>query len=161
MMDTDLGAVFTPVHNYVEGGDTEITVMLPEFSGHSPHCIGEMFEETIEYVKGNLHELYALIDGTKGKCLRRLISKARLGMELSLAEALCVLPNDLDVAEYRDNLRGEMAILDELLELTKNDLRATLQLIMVEIVHDRSAFYAHFGVPGLSVAPVVLLIELD
>jgi hypothetical protein len=160
MMDTDLGILATPVYNYVEGGDTQIAVMLPEFSGHSPHCIGEMFEQTVEYLEGNLHELYSIIDGTKGKHLRRLISKQRLELEFSLAEACCVLPNDLEVAEYRDNLRGEMAILDDLLDLRKSDLRASLQLIMVEIIDDQSAFYAHFGVPGLSVAPVVVLVEI-
>jgi hypothetical protein len=159
MIDTDLGVAATSVYNYVEGGSNEISVCLPKFSDHSSHCIAEMFEETIEYLEVHLHGLYAMVDEAKGKKLRKRILEARHLLEVNLAQAVSCLPFDPEIVEYRDDLRGQIDILDELLELRKHDLKARLQLLMVEIIDDRPAFYAHFGVLGQRRAPVVILVD--
>lgn len=158
-IDTDLGVAFTSVYNYVEGGDNEIAVCLPQFSDHSSHCIADMFEETIGILEGHLHELYAVVDNLKGKQVRKLIRKARLELEMHLAEAESCLPHDLDIVEYRHELRGQLGIIDDLLEQGKHERKASLKLLMIEIIPDHSAFYAHFGVAGLCVSPVVILVD--
>lgn len=158
-IDTDLGVAFTSVYNYVEGGNNEIAVCLPQFTDHSSHFIAEMFEETIEYVKGNLHALYAVVDELKGKELRKHIHHARLKLETDLALAESCLPYELDIIEHREDLRGQLGVIDDLLEMKKNSRKASLKLLTVEIIPDRTAFYACFGVPELSLPLVVILVD--
>lgn len=151
--DTNAGAFRSTVPNYVEGSGESIEIILPLYSELCPECIGELMTDVEQYVQGNLHGLYAILDQMKGKHLRRALADVYAQMQAEWEEMgaiLVFIEQDDDNAEEFHSLSEDLRLLGHLMAAKKNEIKDRLKLVNVIVDPVGPEITLCFGVDEIS-----------
>lgn len=157
--DTESGAFLSTVPNYVEGGDHEITLVLPSDPEQCPHCIGEHFEQIENYLNANMHEIYEALDHIKRKHLKKSIEYAIEALrerQIELSASIVFDPDCLECNFELGSIVEQIRILEELHSFKKHEIKAHLKLIGVMMDPGSDDLIIHFGVDEVDI-PLVYI----
>lgn len=163
--DTNAGAFKSLVPNYVEGSGESIEIVLPLHSEQCPCCIELAISEVEQFVQGNLHELYALLDGIKGKHLRGALAEVYQQKQIEWEEVGAILAfvgegAEGGCAEDFHALQEELNILGGLMSGKKNAIKDQLKLVSVLVDPVSPEITLLFGVDEISF-PLLALQSCD
>lgn len=163
--DTNAGAFKSVVPNYVEGSGETIEIVLPMHPEQCPCCIDLAFSHVEQYVQDNLHELYSLLDGLKGKHLRAALADLYLEKQHQWEEMgaiLAFMGEDVEGGGAEDfyALQEDLKFLGLLMSCKKNEIKDRLRLVSVAIDPVSPEITLFFGVDEVSF-PVIFLQSCD
>jgi len=163
--DTNAGAFKSSVPNYVEGSGESIEIVLPMHPEQCPCCIELALSHVEQYVQDNLHELYALLDGIKGKHLRAALADVYQEKQQHWEEMGAILAfvgEDVEGGGAEDfhALQEDLKFLGLLMSSKKNEIKDRLRLVTVLIDPVSPEITLCFGVDEVSF-PLLFLQSCD
>ncbi len=143
--------------DYVAGNEIRLSLKGVNVKAESIASVSYHLKGAESFFTVNLHEIYAHIDGVKGKQIKKAFNELVEGIEAFLASSNMVADAGVDVCpSCLEQASSDLALLRAYEELKGKEMRELLCLIGVEYDLQNEAYVANFGLPNIK-APMYII----